>query len=309
MKELALYFPDGGIADTWGVAVTACGNMQTGSGQPYPPNPGEHPGDHLFWLPRGGRILDCYQLLYLSAGRGVFESAATGLVEVASGSAFLLFPGIWHRYSPAPETGWRESFLEMRGPALDRLREQGVLRPEAAVFRPGEGSEWTDAFSRITRLGQEGGVGAHEEMSTLGMYLLAKMIYARSDRELTVEERAVRQAEARMRVRLGAPLSMSALAAELGVDYDVFRRCFKALTGLAPKQYLRQLQMRRTEELLLQTRRTVEEIAEELGFNTAFHLSAAFKQHAGMAPSHWRAAKRGAIEPRREAEASSCRQL
>ena len=292
MKEVALYFPEGGIAAIWGVAVTACGHTRTGPGQPYPPNPGQHPGDHLFWLPRGGRILDCHQLLYLSAGRGVFESAATGAVEMTAGSAFLVMPGVWHRYAPDPETGWAESFLELRGPALDRLRDAGILRPEAALFHPGLGPEWVEAFAEMFRLGREGGVGAREEMSTLGMHLLAKMLFARSDRELSEEERAVRRAEARMRESLGEALSMTSLADEAGVGYDVFRRCFKAVTGLPPKQYYRQLQMRRAEELLLNTRRTVAEIAAELGFHTAFHLSAAFKEYAGIAPSHWRQARR-----------------
>lgn len=293
MKEMALYFPDAGLSAIWGAAVTACGRTYTGPGQPYPPNPGQHPGDHLFWLPRGGRILDCYQLLYILQGSGVFESAATGVLEVRSGSAFLLFPEVWHRYAPDPLTGWAESFLEMRGPMLDRLRETGVLKPEAAVFHPGLGPEWVEPFESVFRLAQEGGVGAREEMGTLGMHLLAKVLFARHDHELSAEERAVRQAEARMRESLGEPLNMEALADESGVGYDAFRRCFKALTGLPPKQYYRQLQMRRVEELLLHTRRSVAEIAAELGFNSAFHLSAAFKEHAGVAPSFWREAREG----------------
>jgi len=79
----------------------------------------------------------------------------------------------------------------------------------------------------------------------------------------------------------------------LGIAYDGFRRCFKALTGLPPKQYHRKLQMRRAEDLLLHTQRSVSEIAEELGFHSAFHLSAAFKKHARLASSHWREMRRG----------------
>lgn len=288
MKDVALYFPDGGTAELWGAVVTACGQARTVPGQSYPPNPGQHPGDHLFWLPRGGRILDGYQLLYISSGKGVFESAATGLTEIASGSALLLFPEVWHRYAPDPATGWTEFYLELRGPVLDRLRGAEVLRPQNAVFHPGVGPEWIESFEALLRLAREGGVGAREEMGTLGMHLLAKTLFSQTVREPSAEERAVRQAEARMRENLGEPLDMMALAGEFGIGYDRFRRCFKVLTGLPPKHYYRQLQMRRAEELLLHTRRSVADIAEELGFNSAFHLSAAFKDHAGVAPSHWR---------------------
>ena len=257
-------------------------------GEAYPPHPRQHPGDHLFRLPKGGRILDCYQLIYISAGRGRFESTATGSVELESGSAILIFPEVWHRYAPLPETGWTEHFLELRGPLLDRLRKEGVLRPQAAVFRPGVSPEWVEAFESLERMASENGVGGREQMATLGMHLLARMVFSRSSPFLTPEERAVRQAELQMRENLGRCREMSDLAREFGVGYDRFRRCFKALTGLPPKQYYRKLQMRRAEELLLHTRCNLSEIAEELGFNTAYHFSAAFKEHSGRSPDHWR---------------------
>ena len=292
MSDFAIYFPDGGTSAIWGAAVTACGHARTAPGQEYPPKPGEHPGDHLFWLPRGGRILDGYQLLYISAGRGVFETAATGTLPVAAGNCLLLLPGVWHRYAPDPATGWVEWFVELRGPALDRLREEGILRPGAPLFTPGIGAEWIEPFETLHRLASAGGVGAREEMSTLGMHLLARTVFSRSAREPSAEERAVRQAEARMRETLGEPLKVTALAREAGVGFDRFRRCFKALTGLPPKQYFLQLRLRRAEELLSRTQRSVAEIAAELGFNSAFHFSAAFKAHSGMAPAHWRGRER-----------------
>jgi len=295
MKDVAFYCPDGGTSELWGVAVTAFGMTRAVPGAPYPPNPRQHPGDHLFWLPQGGRILNCYQMLSISSGKGRFESTATGEVEIQSGSAFLLFPEVWHRYAPDPESGWTEYFLELRGPALDRLREAGVLRPQNAVFHPGVAPEWIEAFNTLHRLAKEEGLGGREQMATLGMHLLTQILFSRKIGELRAEERAVRQAESRMREKLGEHLDMRKLAVEVGSDYDSFRRCFKALTGLPPKQYYRKLQMRRAEELLLHTRRSMAEIADELGFHSAFHLSAAFKEHSGLAPSLWRSKMRHSL--------------
>jgi len=289
VKDFALYLPDGGISELWGAEVTACGMTRIVPGaSSYPPNPRQHPGDHLFWLPRGGRILDSYQLLYVSAGEGHFESVATGCVEVKSGMAFLLFPKVWHRYAPLPEVGWTEHFIELRGPLLDRLKGEGILRPKNAVFSPGVSPELIETFDTLHRLFIEGQAGAREQMAMLGMHLLAQVVFSRKTPALSAEERAVRQAELRMRENLGECVPMTGLARECGISYDRFRRAFKALTGLAPKHYYRKLQMRRAEELLLHTRRGVSEIADELDFHSAFHLSAAFKDHSGHAPSHWR---------------------
>ena len=95
-----------------------------------------------------------------------------------------------------------------------------------------------------------------------------------------------------MHEALGERLQMADLAREAGLAYDRFRRCFKALTGLAPKQYYRKLQLRRAEDLLLHTGMPLSQIADELGFDSAFHFSAVFKHHIGNAPSRWRQARR-----------------
>jgi AraC-like DNA-binding protein len=292
MNDFALYLPDGDTATLWGAAVTACGLIHAAPGSAYPPQPGQHPGDHLFGLRKGRRILESYQIIYISSGCGRFESAVTGEVEIGNGSAFLLFPNVWHRYAPHPQTGWTEHFIEMTGPTLDRLKKQGVLRPQNAVFTPGESPQLIEAFGDLGRLALEGRSGNRIQMAMLGMYLLAQVIYSNHEPGATQEERAVRHAEARLREELGERLKMKALALEFGVPYDRFRRRFKALTGLAPKQYHRKLQMRRAQERLLYTEHSLGEIAEELGFDSAFHFSAAFKEHSGQAPSHWRNAKR-----------------
>ena len=291
MQDFAIYLPDGGASEVWGVAATACGRARVAPGEAYPPEPKRHPGDRLFHLPKGGRILECYQLVYLSSGAGVFESTATGSVRVEAGSAFLLFPGVWHRYAPDPCTGWTEFFVELRGPSLDRLREGEAIHPRNPVFNLGANPGIIDGFHALHRYAQDGGAGNHGEMATLGIHLLAQAIASHREPGPSGETRAVRQSELRMREDLGTCPDMVELARASGIGYDRFRRRFKALTGLAPKQYHRKLQMRRAEELLQHTARTVADIAEELGFHSAFHLSAAFKEHAGQAPTHWREAR------------------
>lgn len=296
MKDFAFYLPDGGISEIWGIAVTACGLVRTAPGVPYPPEPGRHPGDHLFHLPKGGRILDCYQLLYISSGSGHFESTATGKVSITGGTAILLFSEVWHRYAPDPGIGWTEYYVELRGPTLDLLRERGVIRPKDAVFPVASDEALTGDFNALHQLVCDGGTGSREQTATLGLHLLSRVIHARGGPSQSDEEQIVRQAERRMRDDLGHCPEMTELAKELGVDYDRFRRQFKTLTGLAPKQYYRKLQMRRAEELLLHTKKTVAEIADELGFNSAFHLSAAFKDHSGHAPFHWREQKTASVK-------------
>jgi transcriptional regulator GlxA family with amidase domain len=72
------------------------------------------------------------------------------------------------------------------------------------------------------------------------------------------------------------------------VGYAGFRREFKRRTGLAPGQYLMRLRLERAQRLLGATPATLEAVSEQVGFSSAFHLSAAFKARFGVAPKVWR---------------------
>jgi transcriptional regulator GlxA family with amidase domain len=78
------------------------------------------------------------------------------------------------------------------------------------------------------------------------------------------------------------------LARELHIGYSHFRRAFKAQIGLSPKQYQLQIRLHKAQDLLANTSKSIGEISEILGFNTAYHLSNQFKQHVGLAPQIWR---------------------
>ena len=124
------YLPPVPGAEPWGIAVTAGGASRTPRGAAYPP--GRHPADHhLTW--DHGRVLGAWQIVLIARGHGRFESAATGLQPLATGTALILFPGTWHRYAPDPATGWDELWIELHGPTLARLVATGVLAPERAV--------------------------------------------------------------------------------------------------------------------------------------------------------------------------------
>ena len=65
-------------SEAWGIAVTGCGRQTCPAGSPYPP--AGHPADHHFsWA--NGRVLGAGQIVFVSEGRGVFESRALGQTE------------------------------------------------------------------------------------------------------------------------------------------------------------------------------------------------------------------------------------
>ncbi len=289
-KDYFVYLPRTGAAQGWGLEVTAAGYTRIAPGQRYPP--ARHPADHHFTFARG-RVLHAHQLIFISAGSGVFESQTRqrAPVRVAAGQVMLLWPEVWHRYAPDPARGWVEHWVECQGPLLDHLLRTRLLRAEQPVVTAPEPAHLLGCFEMIHHWAGHD-AGAHRlELATLAAHLYALVRSGGAGGALDPEQplqRAVRQAQLRIAQRVQEPLNTQALAEELGVAYPAFRRAFRARVGLAPKQYHVQMRLRQVQALLTNTDLTVTAIARTLGYDSPYHLSQQFKRHTGIAPHGWR---------------------
>ncbi|MDR0352425.1 MAG: AraC family transcriptional regulator [Opitutaceae bacterium] len=281
------YFATSPDLAVWGLAVTAAGCTWVRAGAPYPPP--AHPADHLFGWARG-RVLDALQIVLITNGGGRFETQATGRRKIAAGMAFALLPGVWHRYEPDRRTGWEESWLEVQGPLVDRLISHGVFTAEGAV-RPGVlGAGMETALEQVHALSRHGPPGFDAPRAAAACAVLAAWERAGREQGRAVSRlmRAVAEAERFLAERHTEPVDMRELAMRLGVAYSHFRRAFKQDTGFAPWQYVLHLRLARARRLLASSDATLGELAAQLGFNSGFHLSAAFKRAHGVSPQTWR---------------------
>lgn len=287
-ESFARYMSVSTEAEAWGVVVRAGGCSVNEPGEIYPP--AGHPADHAFtW--EHGRVLGGWQVVLIVKGAGVFDAQ-----PVRAGDVIVVVPGRWHRYRPLRRTGWTELWVELGGDVLARLAEKGVLPAECRVMRPAKGAEMADAMRALHREIKESGGERPAELASLAVRMLG--VLAERKKEVgTRLQRAVKRAERLLAERLTSPPSMPALARELGVNYASFRRLFAKRTGMPPRQYAMRLRLERAQRMIGATPLTLEAIAEQLGFSSAFHLSAAFKAHFGVSPTTWRSGSisRGAI--------------
>ena len=119
----------------WGTAVNSVGFQEIVPGMDYPPT--NHPSRYVFSV-SSGRILQEYQLIYITEGKGRFCCESLGrskLIPVNSGMMFLLFPGEWHCYYPEKSTGWKEYWIGFSGEFIDNLVSRGFFSKEAPLFK------------------------------------------------------------------------------------------------------------------------------------------------------------------------------
>jgi len=74
-----------------------------------------------------GRVLQDFQVVYISKGKGIFQSTQSGLISINAGDALLLFPGEWNRYRPDPEFGWTAYWISFNGDVRCASRMKGAV--------------------------------------------------------------------------------------------------------------------------------------------------------------------------------------
>ena len=77
------------------------------------------------------------------------------------------------------------------------------------------------------------------------------------------------------------------LSDKLCMSSSTLYRKMKALTGLSTNEYVRKVRMRRAEQLLMEGRYNISEIAYQVGFNNLFYFRQCFKEEFGDLPSEY----------------------
>lgn len=281
------YLPRNPHADDWGATVLDAGHGTVPPGSEYP-LPG-HPEDHEFTWEKG-RCLTAYTFVYITDGQGTFDSEPSGEVPVETGSVFLVFPNVWHRYRPLRETGWDEYWVECEGELLEAAVRRSGMDPASPVMRVGLDDALLRCFLNIAETIKQEDPGFEPIIAMRSLEIVARirsLLKICSAAGVTTPEKQVRQAQLKMRESLGETLDFQQLAQQLGMSYSTFRRIFKKETGRAPGEYFIEMKMNRAKQLLLADK-SIQEVADLLGFDSIYYFSRLFKSRTGSSPSTFR---------------------
>ena len=272
----------------WGLTISTVGYEEIAPGDSYPTR--GHADGYYFDLEKG-RILNEYQLLYITEGEGIFHSATVRETTLREGDLFLLFPGEWHSYHPLPNRGWKSFWIGFRGKNMDDRVTAGFLSPSHPIYHVG----FSDSIVSLYRKAYDAAFAeaAYSQQLLAGIvnHLIGTMYSLERNMELNKNQAhvdMVNRARLRIRESLESPLTIQQVASDLGVSYSNFRKLFKEFTGLSPATYQQDLRLQRAKELLSTTRLSVKEIAYRLNFDSPDYFSAKFKAKTGRRPSELR---------------------
>ena len=291
-RDIARYLPTDRQARRWGWRLLDAGRQTIPPGAPYPGegHPQRYRFDHT-----GYRTLDEFQLVFIESGRGLFESRHQPRTTVSAGRAFLLFPGVRHRYRPLAECGWTEYWVGFRGREAERIMDE-FFTPSAAVMEVGWPDELLAQFHRILDWLGEDPAGREQVLASHVPMLLAFLpkdgAHRQTDGHPSGDSRAVASAKRHILGNLGGRTDLKALSARLGMSYSTFRSVFKQQTGYPPRAFENRTKLNRARDLLRFEQCSVSRTAEKLGYTSVYYFSRTFKKQFGHPPAECLAKRR-----------------
>lgn len=275
------------IDEEWGLVTTTVGKQFISSQSTYPVQ--KHPSAYLF-NSQTGRVLYEYQLIYIHAGQGYFESANVKRQLVKAGTVILLFPGEWHSYSPDPNTGWEEYWIGFKGKNMDEKVEKQFFSSKEPLLQIGVSDEIVTIYEECMEKVEQEKNGYQQFVSSLAQHLLGMVYYRKKNFRLQPnhEDTIIHTACQLIKERINHRLSPEDVAKELGISYSWFRQHFKRVTGVSPTQYLIQQLIRKAKELLACKNNSISDVAFLLGFEEVGQFSTLFKKKAGITPGMFR---------------------
>jgi len=113
-------------------------------------------------------------------------------------------------------------------------------------------------------------------------------------RKMSAEaQQLVLKAMAYIHTHYAEPISLSDLAAYVGLGERHLGRCFRQETGVTPITYLNRYRIQQAKMSLELEDRTITQVAQDVGFSDSSYFARVFRREVGVSPSAYRQGERG----------------
>jgi AraC-like DNA-binding protein len=275
----------------WGAVITALGHTHILPNTSYPPL--LHPENHQFSVHKSRSISE-YQIVYITAGEGCFESENGIKHSIKSGTVFLLFPGVLHRFYPNKNTGWTEYYVGINGKHINEMIKEGFLSVKHPIFEIGVHANLVQSYRDIFKLVENGKAGYQQFAASIARRLLGEVLFL--ERNKTVDsstDQIIQSVKIYISKNLSEKTDWVEVSRQHGVSYSKLRKEFKAYVDMSLGQYQLQLRINQAKLLLSQTMEPMKSIAISLGFQNEYYFNTIFKRKTGIAPGNYRNSSRG----------------
>ena len=240
-----------------------------------------------------GRMFDGYYgIQFLHRGR-MFAHTGDHPAEYAdSPCVFISFPGVPFSYGSPEGTCRSQAHVCFRGDRAERYCTEGLITlRETGLFRRLRNPEvFFRTMRNLFQLLKIPGSIPHARAVLLLEELLLQIHEQPSVPEKLYSHYMSDLLALRDRIAM-EPLKnwdFQKEARRMNLSYVHFRRIFRQVTAWPPGAFLLECRLRHAEKMLMSSHDRIAEVAQECGFNDAYHFSRIFKKHCRHSPAEFR---------------------
>ena len=181
----------------------------------------------------------------------------------------------------ARHTGYKPVVIIISGhPDFEYAQSAIQLGVVNYLLKPIQKSKLVEAVEQALRIEEERG-----RVEVLEKLVDTQLMQAKNAANYSLP---VQEAIQYVEQHLQEPLGMREVAEQIHLNPSYFSALFKEQTGLTFSVYVTRSRLQKAKELLLQTRLSMTDISEQIGYQTPKYFIKLFKDYEGISPNQYR---------------------
>ncbi len=228
------------------------------------------------------RYFEFYCISHMFKGNGFYWRPGQESIQVKPGQCILVSPGTIHNYGPAHDSEYQEDTLNFTGPLADMLFKSGVFAD--GVYNIGS-FRWLLSTTKFLSDPSD-----HAQLNAA--FALQQLLYDLYNKRFSEHgKERYPEIDELLKLLRDQPerwWSIDEMASYCNMSDDQFRRVFCKRVGMLPKLYVDRMKLNHAASLLTETRLSIADIAEKLGYTDQYHFNRRFKDVMGVSPGQYR---------------------
>lgn len=235
-----------------------------------------------------------YLFHYIFSGRGKLwarnSDDVDDVYELSAGQGFLIYPGQITTYIADEKDPWTYAWAEFDGVVVKSCMELSGFSINQPVYKSRDKIACKTMQENLEYLAMHGDESSFDLIGHMYLFLDSLMKSSRSTlsrKRKTLQDYYIREAINFIESNYQKNISVENIADVCGINRSYFGKIFHDQMGQTPQEFLLQYRMLKASKLLLLSDKSVEEIGKEVGYESQFHFSRAFKSVYGLSPLKW----------------------